>query len=75
MKSGNTGKSWNTFEILHLVDFWSCLVKKFKNLVWKTHNWCNQKDNGFDCSTSSYQNSTNTGPIYMFFTKKVMGLE
>ena len=23
-----------------------------------------------DCSTSSYNNSTNTGPIYMFFTKK-----
>ena len=36
-------------------------------------NWnkkCNQKDNGFDCSTSSFHNSTNTGPICMFFTKK-----
>ena len=54
---------------------WRYDKKKLKNQVRKTHNWCNQKDNGFDCSTSSYQNSTNTGPIYMFFTKKVMGLE
>ena len=26
--SGNTGKSGNTYEISHLVDFWSCLHRK-----------------------------------------------
>ena len=31
---------------------------------------CNQNDYGFDCSTSSFHNSINTGPIYKFFTKK-----
>ena len=41
-----------------------------KNQVWKTQNWCNQKDNGYDFSTSSYHNSTNIGAIDMFFTKK-----
>ena len=36
----------------------------------KNQNWkSNQNDYGFDCSTSSFHNSTNTGPIYMFFTK------
>ena len=45
-------------------------MKKLKNQVWKTQNWCNQKDNGFECSISAYYNSTNTEPINMFFTKK-----
>ena len=37
-----------------------------ENKVWKTQNWCYPKE----WSTSSYHNSTNTGPISMFFTKK-----
>ena len=29
--SGNTGKSGKTYEISHLVDFWSCLVFQLIN--------------------------------------------